>query len=460
MALAVPTNPHKNRPPIVLSQANYVDPYTIVGSSGIPQLVYDTIVNDCLAIMQDDWMGFLDEFSMTKSFTTNSLEYVETTTRDNVIDDDTAIARAGDVFTITWANVEGNDAGQEHFTYLVDMTIFVVDGTKMEQGVITDVDAGAETITAKCANGASWTVATSVLTLGTIGGDFDRGSCGPEGQLETRKTQSRFVKLATTRVAMQSNGGSRYAWLYNGAWKWYDDNMKRTRRLLNNEVSKKLLISIQSADSSGAHGIAKYGSEGLFENIRANGGVQSGYITTKAILQGITDYWDDLGLREKVFLAKVDKAQYRHFESISSEIMTDLSVTINVDLDNKSDNFSKFGYKTLELDGYTIHFSKWGVTEGNSPFGKKRIVDVFPFGVIIPMGTTLTKINGVEQTTPYIFKAYQVFPEFNQNNIIREVLTGAFAPTPTNDCEYEKLTLSTTTGIVLPCPEPFIIIQA
>ena len=459
MALTTPTNPHKNRPPLLLTQENYVDPYTIVGSSGVPQEVYDTVVNDCRQIMADDWMGFLDEFGMNKSFETNSIEYVETTTRDGVIDDDAAITRVSDVFTIDWTAVEGYDASQEHFTYKVDTNIFVVDGTKMEQGIITAVDIVAGTITAKCQNGAAWSIGADTLTLGTIGGDFDRGSCGPEGTLETRKTTSRFLKLATTRVAMESNGGSRYAWLYNGAWKWYDENMKRTRRLLNSEVAKKLLISIQSVDASGAHAIGKYGSEGLFENVRNNGATQSGYITSKAILQGVTDYWDELGMTEKVFLAKVDKTQYRHFEAIAAEIFSDLTVVTNVDLANKDDNFASFGYKSLTIDGYTIHFSKWGMTEGNSPFGKKRIVDVFPKGIIIPMGTTTTKINGVEQKTPYIFKAYQVFPQFNQNNMIREVLTGAFSPNRTNDCEYEKLTLSTTTGIVLPCPEPFCLLE-
>jgi len=459
MAITGPTNPHNNRPPLLLTQDNYVDPYTVTGSAGIPQSVYDTIQNDCLLMMKDDVMGFLDEFSMTKSFVTNTVEYVETTTRDNVIDDDGAVTRTGDVFTIDWTAVEGYDASQEHFTYKVDTTIFVVDGTKMEQGVITAVDIGAATITAKCANGASWTIATSVLTLGTIGGDFDRGSCGPEGTLENRKTTNRFVKLATTRVAMQSNGGERYAWLYNGAWQWYDDNTKRVRKLLNSEVAKKLLISIQSADSSGAHAIGKYGTEGLFENIRANGAVQSGYITDLAGMQAVTDYWDELGMTEKVFLAKVDKTQYRHFEQIAKEVMSNLGAITNVDVNNNSENFAKFGYNTLEVDGYTIHFAKWGLTEGNSPFGKARIIDVFPKGVIIPMGSTMTKINGIEQSTPYIFKAYQVFPEHNQNGMVREVITGAFAPTPTNDCEYEKLTLSTTTGIIIPCPEPLVIID-
>ena len=459
MALNKPTNPHKNRPPLVLTQGNYVDPYTIIGSSGVPQKVYDTVVNDCRQIMKDDWMGFLDEFGMNKAFQTNSIEYVETTTRDGVIDDDGAITRVGDVFTIDWTAVEGYTVGEDYFDYKEDTNIFVVDGSKMEQGIITSVNKGAGTITAKCQNGASWTVGADTLTLGTIGGDFDRGSCGPEGTLETRKTTSRFVKLATTRVAMESNGGERYAWLYNGAWNWYDDNMKRTRRLLNSEVAKKLLISIQSADSSGAHGIGKYGSEGLFENVRANGCTSSSYITDLAGMQAVTDYWDELGMTEKVFLAKVDKTQYRHFEQIAKEVMSNLGAITNVDVNNSNDNYAKFGYNTLQVDGYTIHFSKWGMTEGNSPFGKKRIKDVFPKGIIIPMGTTMTKINGVEQRTPYIFKAYQTFPEFNQNNMVREVLTGAFAPTPTNDCEYEKLTLSTTTGIIIPCPEPFVIID-
>tara|TARA_R110000822_G_scaffold241380_3_gene370699 strand:+ start:6148 stop:7533 length:1386 start_codon:yes stop_codon:yes gene_type:complete len=461
MALSnVPTNPHRNTPPMVLTKDNYTDPYLVVGQDGLPKEIYDQVVNHCKEMISDDALGFLDAFDMTKAFQTDYIEFLETSTRDQVLDDDGAVTRAGEVFTIDFTVVDGFEAGEDNWYFQPNDNIYVVDANGLlEQGVIETTDKAAGTFVAKCANQAAWSGLLVNLTLDTMGSDFDRGSCGPEGTLELRKTTSRFLKLNTVRKAMKSTGGTKYAWCMDGEWNWYDENKIKVRKRLNKEVTKKLLISIQSADASGAHAIGKYGTQGLFDNIETYGATQTGYIDDIAKLRALTEYWDSLGITKKEFIVHCNRTQYRNLEAIATLLLAAHNVQVNVDFKNDLNNYAKFGYNSLTIDEYTIHFRKWNLTDGNSPFGKRNTIDAMPKALFIPMGTTETKVNGVEQSTPYIFKAYQQFPEHNQMNMIREVTTGAFAPTPTNTCEYEMITLTTTVGLVVVCPELFVIVK-
>jgi hypothetical protein len=215
---------------------------------------------------------------------------------------------------------------------------------------------------------------------------------------------------------------------------------------------------IESITGSGAFSAGKYGTQGLFDNLEKNGLLSTGYITTETQLRAITQYWDSLGYKNKEFIAHVDRVQFRHFETLAGTIITNLGAQIKVNLDNKLDNYSRFGFVSLTIDGYTIHFSKWGLTDGNSPLGKKRIKDVMPKGIIMPTGTIKTMVNGQEMNVPYIFKAYQDMAGLGVNSagMIRTFLTGGF--NGDGDCEYSKITKSTTVGIAVPCPEAVTII--
>jgi hypothetical protein len=226
---------------------------------------------------------------------------------------------------------------------------------------------------------------------------------------------------------------------------------------LNTKIAKTLLLDIESVDGSGAHSAGKYGTKGLFQKLEEDGVLQSGYIQTEAHLEAITDYYDSLGLTTKEFVFHCDTQQYRYLESIASEIAGNLNINLELVLDNKPDNMMKFGFKALMKDGYTFYFSKWELKNGNSPLGKNRIADAMPKGIIMPKGTVKTMINGEERNVPYIFKAYQNMSL--KPGMIRTFFTGGFADGNGSDCEYLKITKSTTVGIAAPCPEAIVYVK-
>ena len=467
--LTKPTNPHNNTSPNILRQENYADPIAlataIASKEGLPESVLDRIYTDCASLAKDSWLGFLDMFQMNMAFTTDYVQLVETTSPDYVIDDDGAVTRVANVFTIDWTAVEGYEVGEDPFFFRENFVITVVDDNGViEQGVITAVDKANDQFTAVCRNGANWSVDTSNLTIDAeAGGDFDKGSCGPEGLMELRKRKSTILKLMTIKDAMEAKGGERYRFCLDGTEDgevmWYDDNTVELMKRLNKKVAKALMNDIESVDGSGADSAGKYGTMGLFQNLKQNGLVSTGYISTIAHIEAITTYWDSLGFEQgKEFIAHVDRQQYRYFESLAVDIATDMGVEVHIVLGNTPDNYMKFGFNSLRKDGYIIHFSKWGLTDGNSPLGKKRISDVMPKGIIMPMGTVKTKINGVEKSVPYIFKCYQDFAGLGVNSagMIRTFLTGGF--NGDGDCEYSKITKSTTVGIACVCPEAVTII--
>lgn len=460
-----PSNPHNNTTPNVLDNTNYATPVAIAAvvaaQQGLPQDLLDQIHTDCASLVRNSWLGFLDMFQMNMAFETDYMQFIETRTPDYVIDDDGAVTRATDVFTIDWSAVEGWETGDEAYFFRVNDTVAIYDDLGVNEiGVITSLDAANEKFTAITRNGAAWTVATSNLTIDVIGSDHDKSSCGPDALLELRKTNSKTLKMQIIKDAIKNSGGNKYQYCFpNGEVMWYDDNTMELDRRLNDKIAKTLLVEIESDTASPAYAAGKYGTLGLFANLEANGLVNTGYLTTLAHVQAITAYWDTLGYSNKEFIAHVDATQVRHFETIASEIATSLNIQLEVVLNNAPDNFARYGFSSILVDGYTINFTKWELTTGNSPLGKNRIKDAMPKGIIMPMGTVPTKINGVDKRVPYVFKAYQDHAKLGKGGMVRTYLTGGFAGGNGSNCEYLETSKSTTVAIAVICPEAITLIK-
>lgn len=458
------TNPHNNTAGVVLNNGNYTDPITLAtemqSREGIPKKILDQVFTDVEKLVTNSWLGFLDFFQHNVAVSTKTVNFVETETPDYVIDDDGAVTRATDVFTIDWTKVQGHVTGESNFFFRVNDTVMVVDDLIREVGVITAVDKSANTFTAKTRNGSAWTVKTSNISIDIIGSDHDRGSCGPEGLMELRKHKSKVLNLINMKDAIQASAGERYAFRYKDEVKWYDDNTVNLMVRLNKQIAKTLMLDIQSKTGSSAATAGKWGTQGLFDNLEENGLLQTGYIDSVAALEAITEYWDGLGYSNKEFIAHVDTKQFNHLEIIAGKIAKDKGVELHVILDNKLTNYSQFGFKSLSLGGYTIHFTRWSLTTGNSPLGKKRIKDQMPKGIIMPTGLVETVIEGRTMMVPYIFKVYLDESLTNRDapaGMMRTYLTGGY--NGDGDCEYSKISKSTTVGIACVVPEAITIIK-
>lgn len=460
-----PQNPHNNTSPtLLLGKDNYTDPITLAAEmqdrSGLPKEMLDKVFTDCEKLVKQSWLGFIDMFNMNVAVRTKTLNFVETETPDYTIDDDGAISRAGEVFTIDPTAIEGYEVGEEYFFFRENDTFLVADDTTAERGVITAVDKANNQFTAKTRDGAAWTVGLTNLSILPLGSDFDRASCGPEGQMIQRKRKSRTLNLVTIKDAIEAAAGKRWAYEYEEEVAWYDENTLALMMRLNKKIAKTLMLDIQSKSGSAAASVNKWGTEGIFDNIEQNGLYHSGYITDLSNLEAIIEYWDGLGFDNKEFVAHVDRQQYRYFETIAGQIASQLGIEQHVVLDNKDNNYAQFGFSALKKDGYTIYFSKWGLVDANSPLGKNRIKDHIPKGIIMPMGLVETEINGEKMEVPYIFKVYQdeslTIPTAPAG-MIRTFLSGGH--NGDGDCEYSKITKSTTVALACPVPEAITIIK-
>lgn len=463
MSLTKPTNPHKNTAPYLLDDSSYNNPYDVLAAlqakEGVPDEIYDRVVSHCQDLTKESWLGFFDMYQMNIGFETDYIQFVEHETPDWVIDDDGAVTRSGNVFTIVPANIEGWTSGDDYFFFRVDDVVMVVDNAGVkEMGVITAVNKGSNQFTAVCREGANWTVDTSNISIDVTGSDHDRASCGPDGLLELRKTRTHILKLIEIKEAVKFSKGKLFKYdLENEEVAWYDENTIRCEKALNHKVAKTLMLDTESADGSGAHSAGKYGTKGLFQKLQEDGVLKTGYFQTEADIEALTDYYDELGLITKEFVIHCDTQQYRYLEKIAAEIATNLGVELGLVLNNNPDNMMAVGFRAFMKDGYTFYFSKWELKNGNSPLSKSRIKDVMPMAIIMPKGNVKTKIMGKEMEVPYIFKAYknkELMP-----GMIRTFFTGGFAKPSTNDCEYLKVTKSTTVAIGVPCPESVVIVM-
>ena len=107
--LTTPANPHNNITPNILNDSTYRDPFELLtevqGRAGLPEEVLDQVYTDCTQLTKDSWLGFLDMFQMNMAFTTDYVQFVEHETPDYVIDDDGAVTRSTNVFTLDWSAV-------------------------------------------------------------------------------------------------------------------------------------------------------------------------------------------------------------------------------------------------------------------------------------------------------------------------------------------------------------------
>jgi hypothetical protein len=300
-----PTNPHNNVSPNILNDATYRDPFELLaevqGRAGLPTEILDQVYTTCSDIANNSWLGFLDMFQMNMPFVTEYVQFTEMQTPDWVIDDDGAVSRLANVFTIDWTAVEGYEAGESAYFFRVDSVVAVYDDTgKKELGVITAIDKAAGTFTAVSRDAAAWTVATTNLTIDINGSDYDRASCGPEGLMEIRKSKVEILKLQTIKDAIQYTGGRRYAFCFDkGEVAWYDENSVDLIKKLNVQVAKTLMNDQESKPASAAYAIGKYGTTGLFQKIKQDGVHFTGLITTVADVESITSYYDQIGLNTK-----------------------------------------------------------------------------------------------------------------------------------------------------------------
>lgn len=465
MAITAPINPNNNTSPVLLDQSSYRTPVEVAAlqaeRGGLPKEAFDVVKTHCLEMMKDNLIVFFDMFNMDFTFRTDYVTFVEHETFDFVIDDDGAVSRTGNVFTIDPTEIQGYEVGEDYFFFRENDVVAVSDNLGVrEMGVITAVNKAANTFTAVSRDGNAWSVAATNLTVDVTGSDFDKGSCGPTGLLERRKVKTHNIKFINLKEAMEVSGSiNQYQYCFDGTDEvlWYDENQMKLDKRLYTKIAKTLLIDTQSTTASGAYAAGKYGTEGLFKQIETKGLNHTGYVDTLADLEAITDYYDSIGMPDMEFTFHCfDNTQYRKLEIIASSLAGTLNIDQGFDVSNSNDNMAAFGFRAIQKDGHKFYFNKIRLTEGNGAFSKNRVKDTMPHGIIIPKGTVPTEINGEIEQVPYVFTAYQELDLMKGK--IRTFVTGGLAPIPTNDCENVKITKSVNVAIGVPCPETLCII--
>jgi len=465
MAGTAPLNPNNNTSPVLLNQSSYRTPVEMAAlqaeRGGLPKESLDVVRVHCLDMMKDNLIVFFDLFQMDFTFRTDYVTFIEHETFDFVIDDDGAVSRELNVFTIDPTEIQGYEVGEDYFFFRVNDAVAVYDNLGVrEMGVITAIDKANNTFTAVSRLGSTWSVATTNLTVDVTGSDFDKGSCGPAGLLERRKIKTQNIKFMNIKDAMEVSGSlNQYQYCFDGSEEilWYDDNQIKLDKRLYAKIAKSLLIETESVVGSGAYAAGKYGTKALFAQIQSDGFNQVGYISTLADLEGITDYYDSIGMPDMEFTIHCfNNTQYRKMEVIASLLAGTLNIDMGHDVTNSNDNMAAYGFRAIQKDGHTFYFNKIRLTEGNGAFSKNRVAETMPHGIIIPMGTVETEINGKTEQVPYVFTAYQELDLMLGK--VRTFVTGGLAPTPTNDCEKYSITKSANVAIGVPCPEALCII--
>ena len=315
----------------------------------------------------------------------------------------TDVARAGDVFT------------KNGHVFRANEVVYITDGTNTTTGLITAVTDN--TFTVANYEAADFTgFATADVTVFVIGSEFQKGTNGMQGSLE-----SDLTILDNKPVIMKSvyevNGSdaTQIGWIrVEGGWLWYLKSEKDERRRWEDRLEVQLMMAKKSAAGSATETANYGGTEGLFEAIETRGHVFQGQPTGIADIEAIVKRFNKEGKIQDYFLYGNEDLNFsldNMLAAISDGAQGGLAYGI---FPNGEEMSLNLGFKGFKRGGYNFFYSNWKLLNdptylGDIPSASGRVE-----GVLLPMGTKEVYEGayngaggGMKSTVPYLEVKYR-----------------------------------------------------
>lgn len=195
-------------------------------------------------------------------------------------------------------------------------TVLVSDGSAVERGIISSVDAGGTDFEVEPFASGGWTVGTTDLTVFVYGSEFAKGTNGMEGALQAVPTiketnpiiikdkyeisGSDMTQIGWVEVSTE-DGGSGYL--------WYLKSQHETRLRYEDYLEMSMVEGVPAeAGSDAATAAGANGTKGLFYEIENGGNVFNGVMSAQLDFDSVLKRLDKQGaIAENMFFADRDQ---------------------------------------------------------------------------------------------------------------------------------------------------------
>jgi hypothetical protein len=339
----------------------------------------------------------------------------------------TDVSRSGNVFT------------KAAHVYRVGEVVACSGNGNSQLGRITAVDINS--FTALPYKSAGWQVGTVSIKTFINHSEFQKGTGGMEGSLETDFTVLRNKTIIEKDNYLASGSEiTQDSWVEtdNGGFVWYLQSELDGRRRFEDRIEMGMLQG-ESAEPGSEAGAAGFdGTEGMFDSVRSRGNVFDGLATTLADWDSILKRFDKQGkIREYLFYN--DRDQSLAIDDLLGVLNAGYSGGISYGLFDNSEQMSvNLGFIGFRRGTYDFYKSDWKVLNDPTLLGSVDPADGKVRGLLVPYGDTEvydgTSPMADRITQPYLSVKYRVKGAENRRH--KTWITGSVGtsvPTDSND---------------------------
>ena len=343
-------------------------------------------------------------------------------------------------------------------------TILISDGNVIEKALITSVP-DEDTFVAVAYKAAGFTIGTTDLKVFVYGSEFQKGTRGMEGALESvpeffennpiiikdkyEVNGSDMAQIGWVEVSTEG-GGSGYL--------WYMKSNHETRLRFEDYLEMSMIEGEPAETGSGAESAGANGTKGLFHEIENRGNVFQGVATTLSDFDSILKRLDKQGsIQENMLFLERDQslaiddmlaAQNSYGAGGTSWGVFNNSESMGLDL----------GFSDFKRGSYEFYKTDWkylndASTRGNlTGTGKVR-------GVLVPAGTKTVydQILGKKITKPFLHVKYR--KSQSEDRKYKTWLTGSAGGASTDDLDAMQVHFLSERALVTIGANNFVLIQ-
>lgn len=216
----------------------------------------------------------------------------------------------------TDATRSANTFSKASHNFRVRQTVIVSDGTAVDKGIISAVDAGGTDFTVLPYAAAGWSVGTSALTIFVYGSEFQKGTNGMSGALQAvpsfKETNPIIIK---DKYEISGSDMTQIGWVEvstedgGSGYLWYLKSQHETRLRFEDYLEMSMVEGTPAETSSDARDTGNAeGTKGLFYEIENNGNVFNSVMSAKADFDSVLKRLDKQGaIAENMFFADRDQ---------------------------------------------------------------------------------------------------------------------------------------------------------
>jgi hypothetical protein len=301
------------------------------------------------------------------------------------------VSVVGDVFTCP-----------EPHNLRVGETIMISDGAKDAQADILTVTSATEFTAANRKVGAFGFAGN--VSLFAFTSDFAKGSVGfsqgkiwrPEFYTNYTHTFKEYFDVAESDMAHASWVNTPYG------ERWFNNDMERTRILMQNKVELTQVFNERAAAGSAAANAGKGGMIGIVPTVRTRGNVGNGYITTLDELDQICFLLKQQG-SGNVFTVWVDQVQNNYFTKMLAAVNAPFSGGANYGVfQNNSTLALHLDFHSFVRNGITFHLTPWKLLDDPTLLGGEKFATTSVACMFVPAGEKMVQENGENVAKSYV----------------------------------------------------------